>query len=287
MKREKSNYMIQSVSHALDVLEELCKAAGEVGVTELSKRLKLHKNNVFRLLATLELRGYVDQNKETEDYRLGVKALQMGQSYLTQSTLVGRATPILRELSDAIGETVSLAVLQAGQVQFPVSIESKRPVKAAPRIAMSFPAKLNAAGRLLTAQLSDATLTEVLAGNTVQDAAIRSQLNELRSTGQIIDRGAIEADVISICRIIRSSNNNEAVGAIEVLVPQYRAKIDSLMPRIDEAANQLSIALGSTKSNLSNSLEKEVSTITPTQPSTTPPTAPGVPTTQPTARMSK
>lgn len=286
MKREKSNYMIQSVSHALDVLEELCKAAGEVGVTELSKRLKLHKNNVFRLLATLELRGYVDQNKETEDYRLGVKALQMGQSYLTQSTLVGRATPILRELSEAIGETVSLAVLQAGQVQFPVSIESKRPVKAAPRIAISFPAKLNAAGRLLTAQLSDAALTEVLAGNTVQDAAIRSQLNELRSTGQIIDRGAIEADVVSICKIIRS-NNGEAVGAIEVLIPQYRAKIDSLAPRIDEAANQLSIALGSSRANLTTSLEKEVSTTTPTQPTATPPTAPGSTTTQPAARLTK
>ena len=44
VKREKANYMIQSVSHALDVLEELCKSGGEVGVTELSKRLKLHKN---------------------------------------------------------------------------------------------------------------------------------------------------------------------------------------------------------------------------------------------------
>ncbi len=289
MKREKSNYMIQSVSHALDVLEELCKAAGEVGVTELSKRLKLHKNNVFRLLATLELRGYVDQNKDTEDYRLGVKALQMGQSYLTQSTLVGRATPILRELSDAIGETVSLAVLQAGQVQFPVSIESKRPVKAAPRIAVSFPAKLSAAGRLLTAQLSDAALTEVLAGNTVQDAAIRSQLNELRSTGLIIDRGAIEADVVSICKIIRGSNG-DAVGAIEALVPQYRAKIDSLTPRIDEAAALLSTALGSaasTRAPLTTSLEKEVSTPAPTQPGTTPPTGTTTATTQPTARLTK
>lgn len=289
MKREKSNYMIQSVSHALDVLEELCKAAGEVGVTELSKRLKLHKNNVFRLLATLELRGYVDQNKETEDYRLGVKALQMGQSYLTQSTLVGRATPILRELSDAIGETVSLAVLQAGQVQFPISIESKRPVKAAPRIAVSFPAKLSAAGRLLTAQLPDTTLTEVLAGNTVQDAAIRSQLNELRSTGQIIDRGAIETDVVSICRIIRGSNG-DVVGAIEVLVPQYRAKIDALSPRIDEAAAQLSTALGSYaagRAPLSTSLEKEVSAPAPTQPGATPPTGATTTTTQPTARLTK
>jgi DNA-binding IclR family transcriptional regulator len=257
MKREKSNYMIQSVSHALDVIEELCKANGEVGVTELSKRLKLHKNNVFRLLATLELRGYVDQNKETEDYRLGVKALQMGQSYLSQSTLVGRGTPIIKTLSETIGETVSLVTLQGGNVQFPISIESKRPVKVAPRIAVSFAAKMNAAGRLLTAQLPDTTLTEVLSSNTVQDAAIKTQLQELRSSGQIIDRGAIEADVISIARVVRG-NNNEVVGAIEVLVPQYRAKIDALLPKLEEAATQLSTALGASKSGLTTSLEKEV-----------------------------
>ena len=286
MKREKSNYMIQSVSHALDVLEELCKAAGEVGVTELSKRLKLHKNNVFRLLATLELRGYVDQNKETEDYRLGVKALQMGQSYLTQSSLVGRGTPILRALSESLGETVSLAILQSGQVQFPISIEAKRPVKASARIAVSFSAKLNAAGRLLTAQLSDAMLAEVLAANTVQDAAIRTQLSELRSTGQIIDRGAIEADVVSISRIVRG-NNGDVMGAIEVLVPQYRAKLDVITSKIDEAALQLSTALGATKSNLATSLEKEVTTATLTTPSITPPTGATTNPTQPAARIGK
>jgi len=264
MKREKSNYMIQSVSHALDVIEELCKANGEVGVTELSKRLKLHKNNVFRLLATLELRGYVDQNKETEDYRLGVKALQMGQSYLSQSSLVGRGTPILRELAEAIGETVSLVTLQAGNVQFPITIESKRPVKVAPRVAVSFPAKLNAAGRLLTAQLPDAVLAEVLASNTVQDAAIKTQLADLRSTGQIVDRGAIEADVISICRVVRG-HTNEVVGAIEVLVPQYRAKVDALLPKIEEAAAQLSAALGAARITAGSAmLEKEVVTTTQT-----------------------
>lgn len=263
MKREKANYLIQSVSHALDVLEELAKAAGEVGVTELSKRLRLHKNNVFRLLATLELRGYVEQNRETEDYRLGVKSLQLGQSYLAQSKLVARAQPVLRALSDNTGETVSLAVLQNGQVQFPLSIESKRPVKAAPRIAVSFPAKNSAAGRLMTAQLSDTTLAELLAGNTPQDAAIRSQLNELRSSGQIIDRGAIEADVVALCKVVRGLNN-EVVGAIEVLVPQYRVKVEAIMPQIDEAASSLSAMLGSAKPSISAGIEKEVVATTDT-----------------------
>ena len=243
VKREKANYMIQSVSHAIDVLEELCKAAGEIGVTELSKRLKLHKNNVFRLLATLELRGYVEQNRSTEDYRLGVKALQLGQSYLTQSSLVARATPIVRALADRSGETVSLAVLQNGQVQFPISVESKRPVKVAPRVAVSFAAKFSAAGRLLLAQLSDAVLTEMLATNTPQDAAIRNQLNELRTSGQIIDRGAIEADVVSIVKVVRGLNN-EVVGAVEMLAPQYRARVEQLVPMLDESVASLSTALG-------------------------------------------
>jgi IclR family KDG regulon transcriptional repressor len=257
VKREKANYMIQSVSHAIDVLEELCKAVGEIGVTELSKRLKLHKNNVFRLLATLELRGYVEQNRDTEDYRLGVKALQLGQAYLTQSNLVQRALPILKNLSDNIGETINLAILQNGQVQFPLSLESKRPVRAAARIAVSFSAKQNAAGRLLTAHLSDAVLNEVLAANTPQDAAIRNQLNELRSTGHIIDRGVIEPDVIAISKVFRGSNSN-VIGAIEVLVPQYRAKIEALMPQIEEAAGALSTALGAQRKTLSATMEREV-----------------------------
>ncbi len=263
MKREKANYMIQSVSHALDVLEELAKAAGEVGVTELSKRLKLHKNNVFRLLATLELRGYVEQNRDTEDYRLGVKALQLGQSYLMQSKLVSRAAPILKALSEQLGETVSLAILQNGQVQFPLSFEARKAVKVSPRVAVSFSGKQNAAGRLLIAQLPDAVMNEILAGNSPQDAAVRSQLTELRNSGTIIDRGAIEADVVSICKVVRSYGN-EVCGAIEILVPQYRAKVENLLPVIEETASTLSSALGSLKlgmsTTLASSLEKEIST---------------------------
>ncbi|MCB9030545.1 MAG: IclR family transcriptional regulator [Deltaproteobacteria bacterium] len=256
VKRDKSNYMIQSVSHALDVLEELAGSTPEIGVTELSKRLKLHKNNVFRLLATLELRGYVEQNRESEDYRLGVKALQLGQAYLTHSSLVKRAYPVIKKLAEDMGETVSLATLQNGMIQFPLSVESKRPVKVAQRVAMSFSAKENAAGRLLTAQLSDAVLAELLTSNTPQDAAIKNQLAELRNSGAIIDRAAIEADVVAMAKVV-TGVNNEVVAAIEVLVPQYRAKVDNLMPKLEEAATTLSKSLGSMKKGLVASIEKE------------------------------
>ena len=103
MRREKANYVIQSVSHALDVLEQFAGDAEELGVTELSKRLRLHKNNVFRLLATLESRGYIEQNRATENYRLGIRCLQLGQTYVNQMGLLRQARPIT--LGGVTGDT--------------------------------------------------------------------------------------------------------------------------------------------------------------------------------------
>jgi IclR family transcriptional regulator, KDG regulon repressor len=258
VKREKSNYMIQSVSHALDVLEELCKSRGEVGVTELSKRLKLHKNNVFRLLATLEMRGYVEQNSDSEDYRLGVKSLELGQSYLIQSSIVERATPLLKALCESTGETVSFAVLHnAQEVQYPLSFSSKRPVRVAPRVAVSFQVKFSAAGRLLLAQMPDNDLEEILAPNTPQDAAIKNQLADLRAQGMIVDRGAIETDVISICKIIKG-DKGRVLGAIEMVAPQYRAKVEDLVAAVEEVAEKLSATMGYSKKSLSSGVEVEV-----------------------------
>jgi IclR family KDG regulon transcriptional repressor len=258
VKREKSNYMIQSVSHALDVLEELCKSRGEVGVTELSKRLKLHKNNVFRLLATLELRGYVEQNADSEDYRLGVKSLELGQSYLIQSSIVERATPVLKQLCESTGETISFAVLHNGkEVQYPISFESKRPVRCSSRVAVSFGAKFNAAGRLLLAQLNDSDLEEILAPNTPQDAAIRNQLNDLRTQGLIVDRGAIEPDCVAICKVIRG-DKGRVLGAIELVCPQYRSRVEELTSAVEDAAEKLSAIMGHSRKSLASAIEMDI-----------------------------
>jgi DNA-binding IclR family transcriptional regulator len=257
-KRDKANYLIQSVCHALDVLEELAKAGGEVGVTQLSRALKLHKNNVFRILATLELRGFARQNSDTEDYALGPKVLQLGQAYATQSRLVARATPILKHLCEQTGETASLAVLQNGEVQFPLSLESKRAVRAAARIATAVPAKQCAVGKLLLAQLQESLLAEMIAGGTPADQTLKAQANDLRTSGLIIEKGSAESELITIAKVVRGLNNN-VVAAIELLVPQYRSKIESLMPAFDGAVQALSTSLGAATLGISTTIEREIS----------------------------
>src|SRR6266849_2391382 len=112
VRREKTNYVIQSVAHALDVLEQFYGELDELGVTELSRKLKLHKNNVFRLLATLETRGYVDQDKDTGNYRLGMKTFEVASVFLHHLSLAKQAHPVLEQLAAETGETAYLAVLE-------------------------------------------------------------------------------------------------------------------------------------------------------------------------------
>ena len=72
MKKPKSDYEIQTVTNALLLLEAF-RDEEEIGVAELARRLNLHKNNVFRLLATLEGQGYIEQSPATERYRLATE----------------------------------------------------------------------------------------------------------------------------------------------------------------------------------------------------------------------
>ncbi|MBI3746517.1 MAG: helix-turn-helix domain-containing protein, partial [Chloroflexi bacterium] len=63
---------VRSVDRAASLLLALGETAGEAGVTELARRLGLHKSTASRLLSTLERRGLVEQDEETGKYRLGL-----------------------------------------------------------------------------------------------------------------------------------------------------------------------------------------------------------------------
>src|SRR5512142_1209887 len=158
MKREKVNYLIQSVSHALDIVESFTKTEKELGVIELSKRLGLHKNNVFRLLATLEHRGYIEQNRETESYRLGPKTLQIGSIFIEQRECRRQARPILEGLMASSGETAVVAVLRGNKVIYMDSVETTRTVRAVSRIGAMLPAHCTAVGKVQLAGLTPAEI---------------------------------------------------------------------------------------------------------------------------------
>ena len=162
VRRDKTNYVIQSVAHSLDVLEQFSGETEELGVTDLSKRLKLHKNNVFRLRATLESRGYIEQNKSTENYRLGIRCLQIGQTYVNQMGLLRQARPIMESVVKRCKETVYLSLLRRGAVVPLQSVEADRPVRIISLLGQALPLHCTAAGKVHLAFESEEEIKNAL-----------------------------------------------------------------------------------------------------------------------------
>jgi IclR family transcriptional regulator, KDG regulon repressor len=98
-----------SLRKALLLIDELARDGGSLGVSELSRRLDLAKNQVFRILKTLEEFGYIHQNPD-RTYALGYKVTEISMMLLNRSDLAQQAGSFMDELRDLTGETVNLFV---------------------------------------------------------------------------------------------------------------------------------------------------------------------------------
>ncbi len=254
VRREKTNYVIQSVSHALDVLEQFTGEPDELGVTELSKRLKLHKNNVFRLLATLEARGYIEQNKATENYRLGVRCLRIGQRFVTQMGLLRQARPVMQQIAKTSRETAFIAVMRNGTIVPLDAIEAEQPVRLVSRIGDFLPLHCTAAGKLHLAFADDelrASLLENLqkfTDKTIVDRnTLLQQLKKIAESGYAVDLGEHTEDVRSVAVPVRDYTR-AVVGSLAISGPAYRLSQEriekEIVPIMLKAGRELSTRLG-------------------------------------------
>lgn len=254
VRREKTNYIIQSVSHALDVLEQFTGESDELGVTELSKRLKLHKNNVFRLLATLEARGYIEQNKASENYRLGIRCLRLGQRFVTQMGLLRQARPVMGQVAKASHETAFIAVMRNGTVVPLDAVEAEQPVRLVSRIGDFLPLHCTAAGKMHLAFADDElrnALPESLPKFTdrtiVDRQSLNQQLKKVAENGYAVDLGEHIEDVRSVAVPVRDYTH-AVVGSLAVSGPAYRLSQERIekevVPLMLKAGRELSTRLG-------------------------------------------
>jgi len=99
---------IQSLASALSLLETLAGLEA-ASLSELVRESRLTYNQTFRMLATLEARGYVLRDRQ-KVYRLGPQVALLGQRAGWPHELVEAAAPHLDALCELSGELVLLAV---------------------------------------------------------------------------------------------------------------------------------------------------------------------------------
>jgi IclR family KDG regulon transcriptional repressor len=259
MRRPKSDYVIQTVRNALRVLEEF-RDAPELGVTELARRLGLHKNNVFRLLATLEQQGYVEQVGENEAYRLGVRCLELGRACGASRSLLRLARPVLEDLVRCSGESAHIAELRDFQVVHLDGEGSDQLVQTGLRIGSALPAHCTALGKVLlafaAAEQRERYDREVAARGglalrtprTIDDRdKLLEHLHGVAAQGFALDLEECGRGLCCVAAPVFDAAGR-AVAAVSVSGPAFRLPEDDLrravLPNVLAAAQHLSRQLG-------------------------------------------
>lgn len=116
---------VKTVTKAIEIINYLAQDTGNrgIGVSELSRVLGMGKSTVHRLLDTLSFYGYVEQDGETNQYRLGWELYKIGQVVPQQNQLLNLNPGYILELSRKTRATVNLGILKRGEILIISKIE--------------------------------------------------------------------------------------------------------------------------------------------------------------------
>ena len=260
-KKLKSDYVIQTVSHALRLFEEF-RTEDELGVTELSRRLNLHKNNVFRLLATLEQHGYIEQSSANERYRLGAKCLELGETFCRSHTLLDQARPILRNLAETVGETVHLAQMSSFEIVHVDAQVYHQPIFTPSRVGQRLPIHCTALGKVLLglapercrqaydeAVAAGYAISQRTRATIVDSTKFFEHIRTVAGQGYALDVEECE-EGLSCAAVPVYDRTGLAIAALSVSGPSFRLGTDELLrdilPNVTASADRLSRDLGYT-----------------------------------------
>jgi DNA-binding IclR family transcriptional regulator len=172
-------------------------ADGELGVSEIARRLGIDKSSVHRFLMALKNKGFVVDNPRTRRYGLGFRALELGRALTLQMNLEQQALPFLRELRDALGETTGLSVRVGSRRVHILQVESQHEIRRSILIGSQLPLHVGANGKVLLAALPAEEREAILAASIAEgppmstDAAdvLRRELQETARLGYSITEG--------------------------------------------------------------------------------------------------
>lgn len=245
---------LSSVAMAVRLLKCFSEGEAEIGVTTLSRRLGVAKSTVYRLASTLVSEGLLEQNPETERYRLGMALFGLGALVRQRMNVATDARPFLFHLREATGETVHLAILEGAEIVFVLNLESNQAIRMRADLGARKPAFCTAEGRAMLAFQSKEIVDEVLAQGFVprtpktitNERAIRKAIEEARMQGFAVEDEQSELGMRSVAAPIRNANGR-VIAAIGLAGPLQRISDEALAsfaPLVADAARTISARLG-------------------------------------------
>ena len=247
-----SGVFVASVERAFRVVRAFDDAHSTMTLSEVAARVDLTRGTTRRFLQTLVTLGYV--GTDGKRFWLAPRILDLGFAYLSASRLPQAAAPVARRISDATGESCSVAVLDGTQVVYVHRVQPRRIFSGALEIGSRLPAHASSLGQAILAHLPQDECDTVLAAMgferftdaTLTDAtALRDKLAAVRIAGAAFVDGELETGIASVAVPIED-RARRVVGALNIgtiLARTSPAALRGHVPLLREGAAEIGSAL--------------------------------------------
>jgi IclR family transcriptional regulator, acetate operon repressor len=150
-----------SLDRGLAVLQ-IIASRGEARLAELAAELRTSRTTMFRVLETLQARGFAQHVAASHTYRLGPSARALA-AHAASSTIVQLAEPVMAELRNQTGETTNLVGVHGARLVYESVLEGRYSLRSLPSVGQTVPAHCSALGKAVLAD-SPPAMRELLLG---------------------------------------------------------------------------------------------------------------------------
>jgi len=240
---------LRSVDRALRLLELLADADGDLTVSEIARRLGVHKATASRLVATLGAHGLVSRNGRTDGVGLGLGLARLAGATMARIEVVRLARDILRDLAATTQETASLGVLDEGLILYVDEVASSSTLVTASWIGRRAPVHATSDGKILLAHLPDTERERLLrrplraaTPHTIVDVAtLRAEIEEARTLGFARAVGEVEVGLNGVAAAVLRPDG-VPIATLSVAGPAYRVTPERL-PELGAAVRRSAQAI--------------------------------------------
>lgn len=244
---------VRVLHKTLDILETIKRSDAGYRLADLSREVELPKATVYRILTTLEGRGYLDRAADGS-YRMAKKLFDLQRSAPLEQILNRVAEPVMERLAAASKETVNMGILDAGEVVVINTVESPQAVRMSSKIGNRRLLHATALGKVLLAGMRDkevmrlvrlrglARLTE---HTLTTKTAVLAEIQKVRRQGWALDDQENEIEGRCVGAPIFGPDQR-VIGALSISGPEFRMDLKrarSLVPEVQAACAEISLSI--------------------------------------------
>src|SRR5438094_4374902 len=210
---------IQSLDRGLQVLRAFNRERPRCTLSEIAAQIGLSRAVARRSLLTLQHLGYVAA--EARHFFLTPRVLELGYSYLSSLDLTELAHETMEELSQGVGESCSMSVLDGSEIVYVARVAVRRLMSVALGVGARLPAFATTMGRVLLADksynevsawLRQYTFRPITAHTVYKTRALRAEIQKVRRQGYAFVSQELELGLCSIAVPIRSTAGQAVCG---------------------------------------------------------------------------